>query len=104
MLFPRQRFLLILTTALFLAGCTPAMPRPVPVEGSPGIGDPYYPTLGNGGYDVQHYTITLDIDPPANLVVGSVSITAIPSENLASFNLDFHGMTVDSVTVNNLPA
>ena len=31
--------------------------------GSPGAGDPYFPSAGNGGYDVQSYEISLDIDP-----------------------------------------
>jgi hypothetical protein len=31
-----------------------APPRPVP--GAPGIGDPLFPSLGNGGYDVTHYS------------------------------------------------
>ena len=35
------------------AGCT---------AGSSGIGDPYFPLLGNSGYDVQHYTLDLDLD------------------------------------------
>ena len=25
--------------------------------GAPGIGDPYYPLDGNGGYDVAHYDL-----------------------------------------------
>ena len=28
------------------------------VPGAPGIGDPYYPLDGNGGYDVAHYDLT----------------------------------------------
>src|SRR4051794_11427466 len=35
------------------AGCT---------AGSSGIGDPYFPLLGNSGYDIQHYTLDLDLD------------------------------------------
>ncbi|MEA2135158.1 MAG: hypothetical protein QOC68_3067, partial [Solirubrobacteraceae bacterium] len=27
--------------------------------GAPSIGDPLFPGLGNGGYDVQHYTLNL---------------------------------------------
>ena len=30
--------------------------RPSP---GPGIGDPLFPTLGNGGYDAKHYTLAL---------------------------------------------
>ena len=31
--------------------------------GSPGLGDPMFPNAGNGGYDVQHYGLTLDYTP-----------------------------------------
>ena len=27
------------------------------VAGSPGVGDPYYPDYGNGGYQVDHYDL-----------------------------------------------
>ena len=30
--------------------------------GSASIGDAYFPTAGNGGYDVQHYDIDLELD------------------------------------------
>lgn len=90
----------------FLAGCTPAVPpvtaTPTPafIEGAPGMEDPYYPDLGNGGYDVQDYTIALDVDPLNNEVSGSTAITANATDFLSSFNLDFHGLTVDSIAVN----
>ena len=29
--------------------------------GSPGLGDPFFPLGGNGGYDVGHYALTLDV-------------------------------------------
>ncbi len=95
---------------LFLAGCTaPALtatptPSVAPEKGAAGIGDPYYPTLGNGGYDVQNYTIVMDVDPSANTVNASTTITANATEFLSSFNLDFLGLTVDSITVNNAAA
>jgi aminopeptidase N len=68
------------------------------------MGDPYYPELGNGGYDVQHYIITLDIEPVTNTIAGAATILANASEYLGSFNLDFHGLTIDSVTVNDAVA
>ena len=39
----------------------------VPTQASAvaGLGDSFYPYLGNGGYDVLHYEIDLDIDPVA---------------------------------------
>lgn len=106
-----RRYPVIFITLLILAGCAQPPPLPVtstptasPVEGAPGIGDPYYPKLGNGGYDVQHYTITLEVDPADNTLSGSTTITANTTETLRSFNLDFHGLTVDSVTVNEVEA
>ena len=33
------------------------------VPGSPGLGDPFFPNAGNGGYDVSHYSLTLDYEP-----------------------------------------
>ena len=31
--------------------------------GAPGIGDPYFPLDGNGGYDVSHYDLNFEYDP-----------------------------------------
>jgi aminopeptidase N len=95
--------LLVLILVLGVMGCQPT-PQPEPVNGSSGIGDPYYPLLGNGGYDVEQYIITLDVDPPTNDVQGMTTITALATERLAQFNLDFEGLTVDSITVNDDPA
>ena len=37
--------------------------RQAAVAGAAGIGDPDFPTDGNGGYDVAHYDLRLDYDP-----------------------------------------
>ena len=37
--------------------------------GSRTAGDPYLPTIGNGGYDVQHYDLTINYDPVANAMI-----------------------------------
>lgn len=77
------------------------------VEGRPGaagVRDPYFPKLGNGGYDVSHYAITLDVDPAGQTLRGSVEITARATQDLSSFNLDLAGLTVDSATVEGRPA
>ncbi|HYN73773.1 MAG TPA: hypothetical protein VES60_14835, partial [Nakamurella sp.] len=42
--------------------------------GYPGIGDPYYPTAGNGGYQVGSYSITLSYDPATNDLQSSAQI------------------------------
>ncbi len=31
--------------------------------GSDGLGDPFFPQAGNGGYDVRHYSLDLGYDP-----------------------------------------
>jgi aminopeptidase N len=99
----RHQSLLILFYIILIAewGC---LPKPEPVKGAPGIGDPYYPGLGNGGYDVQNYTISLDVEPITNTLNGSATLYAKSTERLSSFNLDFHALTVDSVLVDNNPA
>lgn len=73
-------------------------------EGSPGIGDEFYPLLGNGGYDVQHYTIDLDVSDDMTTLDGFVVIEALATQDLSQFNLDFIGMTVESVTVDGAEA
>ncbi|WP_394834383.1 M1 family metallopeptidase [Pendulispora rubella] len=67
--------------------------------GASGIGDPYYPDLGNGGYDVSHYDIRLKYEPVSDLLAGTATITATALQDLSSFNLDFL-LKVKSVRVN----
>ncbi|MFJ1577818.1 M1 family metallopeptidase [Streptomyces sp. NPDC088182] len=91
---------LSLTTALalVLGGCVPGGG----VHGRPGaasLRDPYFPRIGNGGYDVQHYGLTLDYAPESGRLKGTAEITARATQDLSAFNLDLDGLTVDSVTV-----
>jgi hypothetical protein len=67
--------------------------------GAPGIGDPYYPNDGNGGYDVAHYDLDLTYDPATDVLSGTATITASATQNLSSFNLDFVGLNVRDVRV-----
>jgi len=70
--------------------------------GAAGIGDIYYPSLGNGGYDVSAYD--LDLEYSANgSVSSSITIDARATENLSSFNLDFSGWEIERLTVNGEP-
>lgn len=71
-----------------------------PIAGAPGLDDPLYPTLGNGGYDVAHYTIVLDVDVDTNWISGTTTIAATALDDLASFNLDLVGLLVERVTIN----
>jgi aminopeptidase N len=83
-----------------------ATPIPgVPSPGAAGIGDPYYPLLGNGGYDAIHYTIDLDLDIGAGAIVdATTTIDAVAVQDLSAFNLDFRGPQIDAITVDGAPA
>ena len=72
--------------------------------GSAGIGDPYFPLDGNGGYDVSHYDLDVRYQPGANLLSGLAVIQAHATQNLSQFNLDLRGLTVRSVKVNGATA
>ena len=77
---------------------------PVSTQASDGIGDVYYPQLGNGGYDTLHYIIDLTVDMANDTIDGNVTIEAQATTDLASFNLDFEGFTITDITVNDEPA
>ena len=53
---------ILLMLALTAAGGASARGRHY-VAGSAGVGDPYYPLYGNGGYDVGHYLLKLSMPP-----------------------------------------
>ncbi|HYN73811.1 MAG TPA: M1 family metallopeptidase, partial [Nakamurella sp.] len=75
--------------------------------GYPGIGDPYYPTAGNGGYQVDSYNITLSYDPATNDLQSTAQIkgTVTSDEGLTQFDLDLQpSMTVSSVQVDGADA
>ena len=73
-------------------------------RGSPGVGDPLYPGLGNGGYDVDHYALTIDVDVGRNFISGKAMIEAIATHDLSSFNLDLRGLKVIETNVSGMSA
>ena len=73
------------TSGVFAANFTP---------GSSGLGDPFFPLGGNGGYDVDHYGLTLAYDPPSNQLTGTAVITATATQDLSRFDLDLRGFTI----------
>jgi aminopeptidase N len=102
----RLRLVAMVVAAMLLTLATPAAATPAtePSPGTPGAGDPYFPTLGNGGYDVAHYELTLDYTPATDVLAGVADITAVAHQDLSSFNLDFLGMQVHDVQVDGKPA
>ncbi|WP_395692508.1 M1 family metallopeptidase [Nocardioides sp.] len=64
-----------------------------------GIGDPYYPTDGNGGYDVRSYRIAVDYGGRDHTIAGSATVSARATKRLPRFDLDLDGLTVTDVTV-----
>ena len=74
--------------------CLPGQP-----QGAPGIGDEYYPTYGNGGYDVQRYLLDVAYDPATDVLDGKATIRARATQSVCSFNLDFVGLEISKITV-----
>ncbi|ASW53618.1 M1 family metallopeptidase [Plantactinospora sp. KBS50] len=105
-----------------LAGCPDRSARPVAdpagpsvgpgagtaaasfAPGAAGVGDPYFPSYGNGGYDVANYRLAVRYDPDSKRLSGTATITATATAALSRFNLDLVGLTVESATVDGAPA
>src|SRR5207342_1300569 len=84
-----RRLALVVSIALCALVLPGAAPSTVFTPGAPGVGDPYYPLDGNGGYDVQHYDLDLTYDPNTDELSGTATIGARATQNLSAFNLDF---------------
>lgn len=67
--------------------------------GSAGLGDPFFPFAGNGGYDAAEYEISLDYTPDSNRLEGRTRVRAIATQDLSAFDLDYRGPRVESVRV-----
>ena len=91
---------LVAVVALLVGGGWPASAAPPAfTPGAPGIGDPYYPLAGNGGYDALHYGLDVRYDPATDVLTGVAAITARATQDLSRFDLDLVGLTVRSVAV-----
>ncbi len=77
---------------------------PAAIDDLLGVGDSRYPGLGNGGYDVVHYTIDLTFDPEPNTVNARVEIESTATETLNAFSLDFIGFEVTEITIDGMTA
>nr|WP_232328201.1 M1 family metallopeptidase [Kibdelosporangium sp. MJ126-NF4]CEL18430.1 putative metallopeptidase [Kibdelosporangium sp. MJ126-NF4]CTQ97913.1 putative metallopeptidase [Kibdelosporangium sp. MJ126-NF4] len=74
--------------------------------GGDGIGDPYWPQDGNGGYRVGHYDVKVGYDPDKpDQLTGDTTVSATATTGLDRFNLDFTPtFDISTITVNGVPA
>jgi len=98
---------------LTLGGCVPPFHHPSPSPstsavqfgpGADGLGDVLYPLAGNGGYDVGNYDLSVVYDPATGKLNAHAIITATATQNLNRFDLDFHGLDVGLVSVDDAAA
>jgi len=77
----------------------PAVAGAQPGPGAAGIGDPYFPQDGNGGYRVRHYDVHLRYFPKGGQLEGRATIVARTTQPLSRFDLDLslpaHAVRVD---------
>lgn len=91
---------LALGLAAVMSPTAQASPTPAFSPGAPGAGDPYFPDMGNGGYDVSHYDIRLAFDPDTKAISATTTIIARATQNLSRFDLDFQGpLTISRLSV-----
>ncbi|HET9517206.1 MAG TPA: M1 family metallopeptidase [Actinoplanes sp.] len=103
-----------LTTLAVVTGCSGrAVDRPTgspapsagsPAPGAPGAGDPYFPTYGNGGYDVASYDLLVRYDPRTDVLTGPATVAATATSALSRFQLDLAHLRASAVTVDGAPA
>jgi aminopeptidase N len=91
-----------------IAAAAPASrPLNTPSASDPGTldpPDPYYPSLGNRGYDAEHYDLAVAYDPKSGELRGDATIRAHATGALRRFDLDLIGFDVSRVTVDGKPA
>ncbi|MGW8973634.1 M1 family aminopeptidase [Streptomyces platensis] len=101
----RARWTGLRAAALGLAALATLGVAEPPAVGPQGLGDRLFPTLGNTGYDVTSYDVSLDYsghnDRPLNV---TTQITARATSELDHLNLDFARGAVRSVKIGGLAA
>lgn len=87
----------LLAAVVGSAATPPPAPSPTPLDpalvGARSLGDRFYPTLGNGGYDVRHYDLDLAWEPPSaahplGRMDGVGRIELVITQPLAELSLD----------------
>jgi len=95
---------ILLVFALLVPAAPASSTRRGAGPGAAGIGDPYYPLAGNGGYDVGHYSLDIGYHPHTDRLNGETSIEATATQALSRFNLDLVGLRISSITVDGADA
>ncbi len=73
------------------------------VDGAQTLDDPYFPELGNRGYDVIHYDLELEVFDDGS-IAGHTTVDAVAPQPLRSFSLDLVGLEASIVEVDGAPA
>ena len=70
------------------------------VIGAESVGDPYFPEVGNTGYDVSHYDLDLEIDTAGSDVLeGLATITLTATEDVDRISFDLLALEANAATV-----
>jgi aminopeptidase N len=77
--------------------------EPVDANGD-GIGDALFPSLGNPGIDVEHYTLTLRYDTARHEIAATDHLDMVMTTDRATFTLDSAGPVVSAVSVDGVAA
>lgn len=92
--------LVVLCPLLILSLLAPAASAQERDPGGNGVGDPYFRSLGNAGYDVRNYHVNLRTDPQTRRITGKTRVKLTTTARLRAITFDFVGYRVTSVTVN----
>jgi aminopeptidase N len=66
--------------------------------------DPFFPSFGNTGIDVQHYDLQIILGDNPNVLTGHAVLSIKATAKLAEFTLDLHHLDVSIVEVDGRPA
>jgi aminopeptidase N len=93
------------TTSGDPSGTSPAGETTVPntTTDDDGIGDELFPSLGNPGIDVEHYTVAIDYDPTRTKLSATEHLDIVMTEDRDEFSLDSDGPDVSAVSIDGAP-
>lgn len=84
---------------------TDAPPTPLGEVGGETVNDPYYPEIGNTGYDVQSYDLDLVVDVAGiDSILGVATIELTTNTALERLSFDFIDLEVEGASVDGEPA